>query len=214
MVLVPGGEFSFGEPAKSQPKKIEKVAEFCIDRTEVTVDAYAACFRRGKCLPIVPSAEFAVVNSSCNLKPDQDGKHPVNCIDFDQARVYCDAMGGRLPTEVEWEYAARGPDGRRYPWGEDAPKDQLCWKPNAGGHTCPVGSYPAGNTPLGIADMAGNVWEWVSSPYGFSSDGRGIRGGSWDNGKDEDVRPSHRYGDVKRLKTHFLGFRCAKAPPA
>jgi formylglycine-generating enzyme required for sulfatase activity len=94
-------------------------------------------------------------------------QHPINCITKTQAERYCAAQGKRLPSAAEWEFAARGTDGRSYPWGNDDASEQVCWQ---GRHdadfkkTCPVGSFPAGASPFGALDMAGNVAEWTSTP--------------------------------------------------
>ncbi len=137
--------------------------------------------------------EFREDKNTSNAVPDAGAtrsNHPINCVDWNQANAYCTSVGKRLPTEEDWEYAARGTAGNEYPWGNTpAPSNQLCW--NGTGNdlgqgnrrsTCPVGSYPAGNTPLGLA---GNVWEWTSS--GYSADysaardtaSRVFRGGGW-----------------------------------
>ena len=87
--------------------------------------------------------------------------HPINCLYWEDAMDYCDWVGKRLPTEEEWEYAARGTDGRVYPWGNAAPEEQLCWSGGAFGRdsTCPVGGFPEGTSAFGVMDMAGNVYE-------------------------------------------------------
>jgi len=123
----------------------------------------------------------------CNGEDRLD--HPINCVDWSQAQAYCQWVGGRLPTEAEWEYAARGNDGRKYPWGNDPPSAErlnacgaecvamakrelgLDWGPlypEADGweSTAPVGSFPRGASPFGVLDMAGNVGEWTTDWYG------------------------------------------------
>ena len=159
----------------------------------------------------------------CNAQNPQRGDHPVNCVDRQQALVYCSFVDKRLPTESEWEYAARGTDGRIYPWGNDPPKcDKAvvsgCMRvsPDAAG-TRPVGSFPNSASPFGALDMAGNVWEWVSDDWdpqattlrGSSREPGVLRGGSWD------FAPTHLKSFV-RLKFWAAnghvstGFRCAK----
>jgi formylglycine-generating enzyme required for sulfatase activity len=95
-------------------------------------------------------------------------EHPINCVDWCTAQAYCVWAGGRLPTEAEWEFAARGAERRPYPWGATVPSDQLCWLGNLASHpqgTCRVGGFPAGATPSGVLDLLGNVSEWTADTY-------------------------------------------------
>lgn len=181
MVWVPPGDFTMG--GTSAPRHVNG---FCMDRTEVTVDAYRA-------YATPPTAQNwnpgnAGWDSACNGARMNRGNHPINCVDWHQAESYCRSRGWRLPTETEWEYAAQRPDGREYPWGNNAPdRDRL----NACGPECvswasrvvqgnwipiystsdlwettaPVGTYTCGATVDGLFDMAGNVWEWTSSEW-------------------------------------------------
>ncbi|HVZ31011.1 MAG TPA: SUMF1/EgtB/PvdO family nonheme iron enzyme [Polyangiaceae bacterium] len=163
MVYVPGGSFDMGPPrAVTLGKAPEhmQVAPFFLDRTEVTVAAYLTCARGGGCAAPIHQA-------GCNATAKKPLlQHPMNCITKKQAEQYCAAQGKRLPSAAEWEFAARGTDGRVYPWGNDTPGEQLCWQGRAGAHsktTCPVGSFPQGASPFGALDMAGNVAEWTST---------------------------------------------------
>ncbi|HEY0478957.1 MAG TPA: formylglycine-generating enzyme family protein [Kofleriaceae bacterium] len=204
MVRVPGGTFAMGSPDgigddDEHPRHQVTVSAFCIDRTEVTVKAYEACVAAKRC-----TAPHREISPYCN-HPDR-GDHPVNCVDWSQAVVYCRSLGKRLPTEAEWEYAARGSDGRLYPWGNAPPsatrlnacgRECVAWGKRVLGRewppmydaddgwvtTAPVGSFPTGASPFGALDMAGNVWEWTadwrgSYPGSAATDPRGPTTGS------------------------------------
>jgi len=162
------------------------VDSFCMDRTEVTTSAYAACVASGKCTR-------SIYKGRCNAGVSGREDHPINCVDLNEAAAYCAAQGQRLPTAEEWEYAATGGDGRTYPWGNDEPKNQLCWDGEGNDlgkgnrrSTCAVGSYPRGDSPSGLVDLSGNVWEWTSPLHAFSN--RIDRGGGWRDAVPSDVR--------------------------
>jgi formylglycine-generating enzyme required for sulfatase activity len=150
MIVVPGGTLMLGAEVT--------VTEFELDATEVTVASYAACVTDGACT--VPSTASYL----CNWEvPGKEG-HPINCVDWTQASTFCGWAAKRLPTEDEWEYAARYDDGREFPWGSEAPTSSIvCWDDS--GQTCAVGSFSAGNSKLGFMDMSGNVWEWTENWY-------------------------------------------------
>ena len=159
LVYVPAGEFLMGSTdadldAKADENPQHKVTmdTFWIDRTEVAKDQYQKCVDAGKCA--VPVCSGTGISD-----------HPVVCVSWQDATNYCAWAGRRLPTEAEWEKAARGTDGRKYPWGNEAPDDKrLNYNANVG-KTSAVGSYPSGASPYGALDMAGNVWEWVADWY-------------------------------------------------
>jgi formylglycine-generating enzyme required for sulfatase activity len=204
MVLIKGGTAVLGsDDARDKdaaPAHEVTLSNYCLDRTEVTVAAYMKCFETAGCSRPNDEVSWAGIEDEdrkrfspfCNVREAAGrGQHPMNCVSWNMAQKYCDKAGKRLPTEAEWEYAARGSDQRRFPWGDDAPsakrlnacgKECAAWGAKAGlsfkamyeeddGHagTAPVGSFPEGASAAGVLDMAGNVWEWVAdwyAPYG------------------------------------------------
>jgi formylglycine-generating enzyme required for sulfatase activity len=246
MAEIPGGTFAMGSDAadaNENEKPVHKVtvANFRLDRTEVTVGAYAECMRAGKCSePELYTAERGNYRVFCNWHhPEGRASHPINCVDYEQARVFCAWAGKRLPTEEEWELAARaGGEGRKFPWGNDEPSPtrlnacgaectkNLIAQRFPGGktmysasdgwpETAPVGSFPAGASKHGVLDLAGNVWEWTSSLYATydgstSEPKRVLRGGSWGGGDARTERTTNRFRLDPSSRAQFLGFRCAK----
>ncbi len=205
MVALPAATFLMGDGKRRVPVKA-----FEMDVTEVTVEAYRACIKAGPCT--TPEA-----GAGCYWEQSNMGQLPMNCVDWDQATTYCTWAGKRLPTEQEWEYGARGTDGRTYPWGNSAPAGQLSWdgEGNSDGKgnrqsPSPVGKYPAGASPFGLMDMAGNLVEWTSSPYDATS--QVVRGGSWRDGSPTSVQASYRTWNNPKNSFYFIGFRCARTP--
>ena len=231
MVYVPAGEFLMGSEsghADEKPQHRVILDGYWIDRTEVTNSMYARCVQAGVCNP--PSdrstkiyhSNFYYERSLYYGNTDFD-QFPVVNVNWKGASAYCAWIGERLPSEAEWEKTARGTDGRTYPWGEKSPDcpllnfNEMC-EPNMSA----VGRYPAGGSPYGALDMAGNVWEWVndwysanyyassptSNPPGSSiGNSRVLRGGSRFSGA-RDVRASNRsYGP---MPGDFSGFRCVR----
>jgi formylglycine-generating enzyme required for sulfatase activity len=240
MVKVPAGEFWMGCNEKvdqecdadEKPGRSVSVGAFSIDRTEVTVAKYRECVQAKKCsqagltMPHYDGKDQPQYAEFCNWGKSGRDDHPMNCVDWSQTQAYCDWVGKRLPAEKEWEKAARGTDGRKYPWGnaafgkaglvaniadESAKARFPDWKTAAGyddGYvgTAPVGNYPAGASPYGALDMVGNVWEWVADEFG---DGRGLRGGSWLNSA-RTARSSYRDSYDPDFRSYNVGFRCAQ----
>ncbi|MEM9462203.1 MAG: SUMF1/EgtB/PvdO family nonheme iron enzyme [Myxococcota bacterium] len=206
--LIPGGKFFMGSDSeapilgRARPAHQVEVDAVCLDIHEITVAKYKTCVGAGDCKPAFretwwPQGKLdeatwkhdrLVHTPMCNDGQPDRLNHPINCITWAQAAAYCTHKGGRLPTEAEWEFAARGSDGRVYPWGDEPPDperanacDQRCkkWRDDndlpdydmmfdaddgyAG--TSPVGSYPKGRTQGGLEDMVGNVYEWTADRF-------------------------------------------------
>ena len=213
-VLIGGGTYTMGHR-----KDPVTVAAFELDRTPVTVAAYSACVDAGKC-PAVgqlgntsdPSGQTTM--DGCNWGEAGREQHPIDCVFWTTAKAYCEAQGKRLPTEEEWEWAARGGDeGRIYPWGNEAPSGKVCW--SGAGKTCPVSSYPAGHSKHGIHDLAGNVDEWTSSVdtagVGASRVVRGKHPGGW--AAPSAARAADRSRGGPSDSGPGQGFRCARSAP-
>jgi formylglycine-generating enzyme required for sulfatase activity len=204
MARIEGGKFFMGSDDKDadpdeRPAHQVTLAPYCIDLHEVTAAEYKACSDVGECKRAPVEVEWKDIRPNekkafsplCNFRAATDpdrGKHPINCVDWDMAATYCVAHKKRLPTEAEWEFATRGPDGRRYPWGDEPPDktrmnacgtECLAWGKKNGVEmgfrgkgmyadddgffaTAPVGSFPDGKSRYGLFDVVGNVWEWTS----------------------------------------------------
>ena len=170
-ILVPAGSFKMGsDNGGDYEKPVHEVYldAYYIDKTEVTNAQYAKCVKAGKC--DAPYESFSA-NGDSYYGNTSFSDFPVIYVSWYNARDYCEWTGGRLPTEAEWEKAARGTTSRAYPWGDGDPSCSLANSYNKSkggdcvGDTSAVGSYPAGASPYGVMDMAGNVWEWVSDWY-------------------------------------------------
>jgi formylglycine-generating enzyme required for sulfatase activity len=234
-VRVPAGRFIMGSTgpgaaADEAPVHIVTLKGYAIDRHEVTNQRYGRCVAAGKCKrPTLLSSR---------LRKEYFGNprfadYPVVFVAWSQARDFCSFAGGRLPTEAEWEKAARGPAPaeRVYPWGDEAPD---CRRANMGGpkscvgDTDRIGRRPAGQSYFGALDMAGNVWEWVADWYDAAyykrsptDDPSGpasgrlkvMRGGCWVSGADT-LRVSCRKAELPSAWAPNVGFRCAYDLPA
>ncbi|MET0592578.1 MAG: bifunctional serine/threonine-protein kinase/formylglycine-generating enzyme family protein [Polyangiaceae bacterium] len=201
MASLEGGKFFMGSDDKDasedeRPAHQVTLSAYCIDLYEVTTAEYKACSDVGECKRAPTQVEWADIrpferkpfSRLCNANVAANATHPINCVDWEMASTYCAWQKKRLPTEAEWEFAARGPDGRKYPWGDEEPdkthmnacgKECLIWGakngvdmayggkgmyPDDDGFpaTAPVGSFVAGKSRYGLYDVVGNVWEWTS----------------------------------------------------
>jgi eukaryotic-like serine/threonine-protein kinase len=227
MVYVPAGSFLRGSTDADEmatefekPQREVYLEAFWIDRTEVTVGQYRACVDAGGCAP--------PMETSSATRPDYyDGgafdDYPVLWVNWYDADTYCRWVGARLPTEAEWEKAARGTDERVFPWG-DVWNESHTNANDRLGDTRPVGSFPAGASPYGALDMSGNVWEWVAdwfneeyyissltrNPTGpLSGSERSMRSGSWYS-RIAWQRAANRGSAEPNFSDDDIGFRCAQ----
>lgn len=240
-IHIPGGTFMMGadEPATSGPRHQVKVQSFEIAKTLVTFKQYQACVSAKQCTSAHVADETCIGFTEAGWTKDplprafQGDDQPVVCVDWDQAQAFSKWAGGRLPSEAEWEYAARslGKDAS-YPWGKEAPTCERAIYDD--GHegcgrsaTWRVCSRPKGNTEQGLCDMAGNVMEWMQdwfhvSYYGAPTDGsawdveettkRVVRGGSWYNGNTY-LLTIARGGVANYLPSRLIGFRPVRPSP-
>ena len=230
MVLVPAGKFTMGSPdgegsKDEHPQHTVDLAAFCIDQYEVTVERYDRFMAQMN--PPKPKHWDEV-----ELK--RDGQKPVVGIDWHDAQFYCEWAGKRLPTEAEWEKAARGTDKQTYPWGGTKPNSSTAnfrKSPDRGKTYAEklkaVGSYERGKSPYGAYDMTGNVSEWVAdwydkeyyrnsppkNPQGpLTGTFRGWRGGSW-NDHHSRLESADRAKNGPNVRKDTVGFRCAQDAP-
>ena len=207
MVYVPAGEFTRGE---GDSEKLLYMDGFWIDKYPVTNARYKKFVdETGRDVPYEDQEWARPYNWDPRRKTYPPGKdhHPVVLVSWHDAVAYCEWAGKRLPTEWEWEKAARGTDGRTYPWGEDWVDGKYCNSAEAGiGGTTPVNKYPRGASPYGVMDMAGNVWEWTNSLCESGTETRTLRGGAWLNAQDW-ARCACRGGGYPDTRP-YIGFRC------
>jgi serine/threonine-protein kinase len=248
LVFVPEGVFPMGAADQDQqaevfekPEHIVFLDSFWIDRIEVTNAMFSRFVNAtGYVTEAETGAGWIWNGSDWEKTASADWRHPrgegssiqgkenfpVVQVTWDDAEAYCQWAGRRLPTEAEWEKAARGSDGRSYPWGSEAPNTQLLNYNDHIGDTTSAGSYPRAASPYGALDMAGNVWEWVddwydpeyygnSPPENPPGPGSGVdrvmRGGSW-HYNDPLIRTTYRGHIYPDYAGDSLGFRCAMSP--
>jgi formylglycine-generating enzyme required for sulfatase activity len=228
MMKVLGGDFLMGshvDEDEDRPLHRVRVDEFYIDQFEVTQGAYKDCVDAGKC-------EAPAEGGTCNWESGKGGDYPANCVSWYDAERFCDWAGKRLPTEAEWEKAARGIDGRRFPWGNgaaDCERAVIGFRSLGCGRqeTWPVGSRPAGISPYGVHDMIGNVWEWTVDGFvmdeyethsrdnpvqGNLTEYKVLRGNSWYYSEHQnDSRASNRFRFRPLRWYPYIGFRCVRS---
>jgi formylglycine-generating enzyme required for sulfatase activity len=226
-LFVPAGEFLQGSHEGDNDAQFPEfrqhsvyLSAFWIDETEVTNEQYRQCVAAGGCVEPTACGEGIPAYEDATRSD-----FPVVCVTWDKAEVYCRWAGRRLPTEAEWEKAARGMSGWVYPWGNEPPD---CRRANF--HGCVfgpihVGSYRAGASPYGALDMAGNVQEWTADRYDATyyqiaptndppgprnGSFRVMRGGMWQTGA-EQIRAAFRVGFDPEWDVDYVGFRCAES---
>jgi formylglycine-generating enzyme required for sulfatase activity len=234
MRLVPAGPFTMGNSngmPDEKPVHTVDLPAFYMDKYEVTNTFYKVCVDAGVCQ--VPANTGAGIHPGAygTYGNQQFDNYPVIWVDWGRANTYCEWRGARLPSENEWEKAARGTDGRKYPWGEAIDPTFANYGSNVPddyggvfGKTTAVGSYPKGQSPYGIDDMAGNVWEWMADWYDMYPGGdpsansafgqktfRVLRGGAWSDNPDL-LRTTFRGGNTPDTAVNYVGFRCASTP--
>lgn len=222
MIYIAAGEFSMGSAEGNesinedeQPAHTVRLDAYWIDKTEVTNAMYQICIASKICSTPAQSRYYLEAHFA---------DHPIIGVSWTQAKAYCAWAGRRLPTEAEWEMAARGTDGRMYPWGNISPTAELANFNQDVDGTSAVGSYPSGASPYGLLDMAGNAWEWVADGYDplfydnaptlnpFTDEVENlkvIRGGNW-NSNANGVRSANRFWAFPG-RNDTDGFRCANS---
>lgn len=213
-ISIPAGSFAMGsdrDDADEAPAHIVELSAFRLDRLEVSVADYQACTDDGAC------AQVATGNAE---------DLPMTGVAYAEAEAFCAWRGRALPTEAQWEYAARGEDGRRHPWGDADPDCALAAQRTCTGGLEAVGSHPEGASPFGVEDLSGNAWEivadWYDADYyatsppidppgGESGGLRALRGVElWSDASV--LRASNREYAIPTARSTIVGFRCAGEP--
>ena len=246
---IPAGRLMMGRDEGKPPERPAHpvtLNAYCIDQNEVTVEAYDACVKQGACRKPEPRIAWPKASVDehrrwdpmCNSGQKDRARHPQNCVSWEEAAQFCRWAQKRLPSEEEWELAARGMDSRPFPWGANAPAPRLLNACDEGCVSAPelkdlslvpiaigrdgamtttqVGSYFDGASMFGVLDLAGNVAEWTADahcPYpgkNCSATARTVRGGSFLSTDPDDVRTTARVGQEPDVRAADLGFRCAR----
>lgn len=217
---IPAGQFIMGcvdgdaqcqDTESGSNRRLEKVDTFDLMVTEVTIAMYSKCVKAGVCKEPDVSIEHG-----CNWKTIGRDQHPVNCVDRQQAIAFCQYIDAELPSDVQWEYAAKGGENLVYPWGNTPPDCSKATFEDDGGNGCgarmtkPVCSNSKGKSRYGLCDMAGNVWEWVLNETLSPPTSGEVRGGAW-NYTARCLRTSERYFVLTNKRNNYVGFRCAKS---
>ncbi len=214
MKALPGGKFWVGSETREgrspdeSPRYLTELAPFCLDESEVTAGSYGECVSKGGCEKPTRTGIL------CNFGREERKAHPVNCVSWKHADAFCRTKNARLPTEVEFEYAARGGgEYRKYPWGDAEPDGHTCWKHNG---TCETRAFAAG--AFGLFDVSGNVWEWTDDWYGpypwppAEAFAKAYRGGSFSRRFEKWMSTRLRNRARPSEDGAQLGFRCALTP--
>jgi len=233
-VQIAAGNFTAGSTDSSHGRAdpVHKVtlSTFSIDKYEVSVEEYDKCVKSGIC------SKPQGVEYGCNYPNAKRRAHPMNCVTWNEAQTFCDWRGMRLPTEAEWEYAARGAKSSVYPWGDTPPTCKTAAmtyssndpkSPSCGGNTSVIGSHGDGKSPFGVHDLAGNVEEWIWDEYGYykpnvsemtepggpiNGTDHVVKGGAYDLAGAKVFAAARRISAEPGARHVWLGFRCAKGP--
>ena len=221
LVAVPAGEFTMGIGEAENPEHIVNLKDYWIYSTEVTNQQFKLCVEMGQCTP----PELEINLSFIDFTHAND---PVVGVTYSQAAAYCEFVNGRLPTEAEWEKAARGPQGSIFPWGDEKPSCDLLNFNNCAGERTSVIDYPDGKSYYGSLDMAGNVFEWVADWYDAKyydnspsenppgpdkGNFRSIRSSSFKSDSDQ-IPVTNRFFEDPQKGRYDLGFRCVVEDPS